>query len=391
MSKFDFDKITDRRGTASLKWDVKDNELPMWVADMDFEVCPDIVKAVSDRLSKPALGYNIIDDEWYDAYIGWWKSRHGLTMERDALIFSTGVVPSLSSIVRRLTRPAENVLIQTPVYNMFFNSIVNNGRNIAKNPLIYRDGAYSVDFEDLEKKLSDPQTTLFILCNPHNPVGKIWDAETLKRMGELCVKHGVTVVADEIHCDLTAPDKGYIPFASVSDECKYNSVTCIAPTKAFNIAGLQTSALYIPEPKLRHAVWRGLNNDEIAEPNSFAVPVTVAAFNKGGAWLDGMRKYVFDNRKFVGEFLSRELPSVKLVDGDATYLLWVDCGSVTDDTEKLCDFIRAYNGLYITHGGEYGENGRSFVRINVATQRARVLDGMKRFKDGVQAFIKDRK
>ncbi len=391
MSKYDFDAHTDRSGTCSLKWDVKEGELPMWVADMDFNVCPDILDAISERIAKPALGYNIIPDEWYDAYINRWKSAHGLTIERDALIFSIGVVPSLSSIVRRLTRPAEKVLIQTPVYNMFFNSIVNNGRFTETDPLDYIDGKYSVNFDDFEKKLADPQTTLFILCNPHNPVGKIWDKETLARMGALCAKYGVTVVSDEIHCDITAPNKGYIPFASVSDECKFNSVTCIAPTKAFNIAGVQTSAVYIPDKKLRHAVWRGLNNDEIAEPNSFAVPTAIAAFNKGGEWLDEMREYVFDNRKFAAEYISREIPSVRLVDGEATYLLWVDCGAVTDDTEALCDFIRAYNGLYITHGGEYGENGKTFVRINIACQKDRVRDGLKRFKDGIEAFSQNKK
>ena len=387
MSKYNFDALTDRSGTHSLKWDVKKNELPMWVADMDFAVCPKIINAVSDRLSKPALGYNIIPDEWYDAYINWWKSRHNLTMERDALIFSIGVVPSLSSIVRRLTRPAENVLIQTPVYNIFYNSIANNGRNILANPLKYENGEYSVDFDDFEKKVANPQTTLFILCNPQNPVGKIWDKTTLKKMGELCAKYGVTVVSDEIHCDITAPGKSYVPFASVSDVCKNNSITCIAPTKAFNIAGLATSAVYIPNKALRHAVWRGLNNDEIAEPNSFAVPAAVAAFNKGGDWLDEMNEYVYNNRKLVKEFLTEKVPTVKLVDGDATYLLWVDCSAVTDDTEKLCDFIRARNGLYITNGGEYGDNGKSFVRINVACPRARLIDGLNRFKDGVEAFL----
>ena len=277
----DFDKIVDRRGTNALKWDIKDGELPMWVADMDFETAPEIKDAIMERARHGAFGYNIVPDEWYDAYMSWWRSRHGFEMERDWLIFSTGVVPTLSSVVRKLTTPAENVMLLTPCYNIFFNSIVNNGRNPLECPLVYEDNKYHIDFELFEEMASRPQTTMLILCNPHNPVGKIWDRETLARIGEICARQHVIVVSDEIHCDLTATGRGYIPFASVSDECRDNSVTCIAPTKAFNLAGLQTSAVVVPDRFLYNKVNRGLNTDEVAEPNSFAVQAAVAAFTRG--------------------------------------------------------------------------------------------------------------
>lgn len=274
--KYDFDTVPDRRGTDSLKWETA-GELPMWVADMDFRTAPEIAAALNARLARDVFGYGIVPGAWYDAVCGWWETRHGFRMEKDWLLFCTGVVPALSSAVRKLTSVGENVLVQTPVYNIFFNSIVNNGRNVVESPLVY-DGGYRIDFADLEEKMSDPQTTLMLLCNPHNPVGKIWDRETLAHIGRLAAEHHVTVVSDEIHCDLTDPGREYVPFASASEICRGLSVTCIAPTKAFNLAGLQTAAVCVPDPVLRHKMWRALNTDEVAEPNSFAVPAAIAAF-----------------------------------------------------------------------------------------------------------------
>lgn len=255
--KYDFDKLTDRRGTGSLKWDVPHGELPMWVADMDFETAPEIIRALQERAVHGIFGYHVVTEDWYEAYRSWWERRHQLEMEKEWLIFCTGVVPAISSTVRKLTTVGENVLIQTPVYNIFFNSIRNNGRNVLESPLVYKNGEYSIDFADLEEKLADPQTTLMLLCNPHNPIGKIWDSETLARIGELCGKHHVLVLSDEIHCDLTDPEYRYIPFASVSRACRDNSITCLAPTKAFNLAGLQTAAVMVPNPVLRHKLNRG--------------------------------------------------------------------------------------------------------------------------------------
>ena len=383
MGKYDFDTPVNRRNTESLKWDVADNELPMWVADMDFKTAPEIRKAIAERLEHGVFGYSDITDEWYSAYQNWWSQRHGLDIKREWLIFSTGVIPSLSSIVRKLTTPNEKVIIQTPVYNIFFNSIINNGCRPLENPLHYENGRYSMDFEDLEKKMANPQASLMILCNPHNPVGMIWDKDTLAKVGELAKKYGVTIVSDEIHCDITAPGKDYVPFASVSDTCRDVSITCIAPTKAFNIAGLQTSAVVVPNPFLRHKVWRALNTDEVAEPNSFAQVVTEAAFNLGGDWLDEMREYVFENRRIAEDFINKEIPSIRAVPGEATYLMWLDISSLGKSSDEVASFIRKETGLYITEGLEYGESGRFFLRMNVACTKETLKDGLNRLKEGV--------
>lgn len=384
--KFGFDRVTDRKNTNSLKWDVGDGVLPMWVADMDFEAAPAIRAAVEKRAAHGIFGYTVIPDEWHDAYIGWWRSRHGFAIEKDWLIFCTGVVPAISSIVRKLTTPNENVLICTPVYNIFFNSIVNNGVRVLESPLTYDGKKYGIDFADLEKKLADPQTTLMILCNPHNPVGKIWDRETLAEIGRLCEKYHVTVISDEIHCDLTEPGKEYVPFASVSESCRKNSITCIAPTKAFNIAGMQTAAVAVPDPFLCHKVWRALNTDEIAEPNAFAVDAAVAAFTQGGEWLDALRGYISQNRQTVAAFIASSLPELRLIRAEATYLLWIDCSAVTDDSVEFTEFLRTEAGLYISDGAEYGETGRKFVRMNIACPASTLREGLMRLKNGTEKY-----
>lgn len=385
---YDFNKITDRRNTNSLKWDVKEGELPMWVADMDFETAPEIIEALQNRLSHGIFGYTDISDEWYDAYINWWARRHNFTMEKEWLVFCTGVVPAISSIVRKLTTPAEKVLIQTPVYNIFFNSILNNGRQVLESPLVYDGEQYHIDFDDLEQKLSDPQTTLMILCNPHNPVGKIWDKETLAKIGDLCQKHHVVVLSDEIHCDLTDPGKEYIPFASASEACRENSITCIAPTKAFNMAGLQTAAVSIPNPVLRHKVWRGLNTDEVAEPNAFAVTAAVAAFTKGEAWLDALRAYILENKQRTEQFIAKELPQLTVVSSQATYLLWICCKNISEDTESLAKMIREKTGLYLSAGKQFSGDGTCFLRMNVACQKAVLEDGLSRLKEALKDIVK---
>jgi len=398
MEEFDFDTLVNRRGTASLKWDVGPDELPMWVADMDFETAPCVREAIVKRAAHGVFGYNVVPDEWYDAYQNWWMERHHFRMEKDWLIFCTGVVPALSSIVRKMTTPGENVLILTPVYNIFFNSIVNNGRNVVQCPLMYctRGSSaeqrpagftdYEIDFVALEQALSDPQTAMLIFCNPHNPVGRIWSREELAHVGELCAKYHVLVVSDEIHCDLTDPGREYIPFASASDVCRDNSISCIAPTKAFNLAGMQTAAVSVPNPVLRHKVWRGLNTDEAAEPNSFACPVTIAAFSEGAPWLDALRDYIYENKCIVREFLEKNLPGLHLVPSEATYLLWLDCRKYTMDSVKLAEYIRAKTGLYLSDGAEYGDAGAPFLRLNIACPKKRLSDGLRRLERALGEF-----
>lgn len=383
--KYGFDTLINRRSTNSLKWDVAGNELPMWVADMDFETAPCIRQAIQARAAHGVFGYTVIPDSWYRAYQGWWNERHHFTMKKEWLVFCAGVVPALSSIVRKLITPGEKVLIQTPVYNIFFNSIINNSRQVLECPLKY-DGEYHVDFRDLEQKLSDPQTSLMILCNPHNPAGKIWDQDTLAQIGVLAAKHHVTVVSDEIHCDLTAPGCGYIPYASVSKTCRENSITCMAPTKSFNLAGLQTSAVMIPNENLRHKVWRALNTDEVAEPNAFAVDAAVAAYTKGMDWLDNLRVYLEDNKQTVRDFVAEHLPHIKVVPSEATYLLWLDCTKTAGYAPEAARFIREKTGLYLSEGSQYGGNGAHFLRMNIACPRPLLQDGLSRLKEGLAAY-----
>ena len=389
MSNYDFDSIIDRRETFSSKWGgCKENELPMWVADMDFQVAPEIIEALQKRLNNRIFGYTYIPEEWNKAYQYWWKKRHNFEINKDNLIFCTGVVPAISTAVRKLTTVAENVLIQTPVYNIFYNSIINNGRNILESPLAYSNGKYSINWNDLEEKLSNPQTTLMILCNPHNPIGKIWDKKTLARIGDLCFKYNVKVISDEIHCDITDPDKEYIPFASVSETCANISVTCIAPTKCFNIAGLQTAAVMIPNSELNHKMWRALNTDEVAEPNAFAIEATIAAFTKGENWLDALRKYVKTNKSQVIDYITNNISDLYVVNSEATYLLWLDCSKISSNSIELADFIREKTGLFLSNGNQYGGNGNFFLRLNTACPRKLIEDGLSRLKHGIELWKK---
>ena len=385
---YDFDTVTERRQTYASKWDVKEGELPLSMADMEFKVAPQIREALQRRLDNGIYGYTDVPDIWYEAYTGWWKKRHGFGIRKEDLIFCTGVIPAISSAVRKLTTPAEKVLLQTPVYNIFYNSILNNGRQVLENRLRYEDGIYSVDWKDLEEKLSDPQTSLMILCNPHNPIGKIWDRDTLGRIGELCFRYHVTVISDEIHCDITDPGKEYVPFASVSEVCRNISVTCMAPTKCFNIAGLQTAAVMASDPVLHHRMWRALNTDEVAEPSAFAVDAAVAAFNDGGEWLDEMRSYVYENKKLVREAASR-IPGLRVIDSDATYLLWLDVSAIDEDADRISCHLRKETGLILSRGSVYGPGGESFLRLNTACPRSMMEDGIRRLTEGLGSYRKD--
>lgn len=381
-----FDKITNRYNTNSIKWMGEEHELPMWVADMDFETCEEISNALIERANHKIFGYCDIPSSWNEAIFNWRLNRYNHVIEKDDLLYCTSVIASISSTVRKITSPGENIVIQTPVYNIFYNCILNNGRNVLESPLKYDGKEYSIDFDDLEEKLSNKQTSMMILCNPHNPIGKAWSKEELAKIGELCHKYNVVVLADEIHCDLTDPGVTYIPFSSVNETCKNISITCSSPTKTFNLAGLHTSYIYIPNPYLKHKVWRAINTDEVAEANVFAVTGAIAAFTHGAEWLDELRDYIFNNKN---EFISKveESLPVHVIRSNSTYLLWVDCSKICDDTTELVDFIRKETGLRVTAGKVYGDAGKAFIRVNIATQKERVKDGIDRFIEGVNKYI----
>lgn len=384
--KYNFDKTIDRRKTNCYKWDVKENELPMWIADMDFECAPEIRAALQKKLDHGIFGYDFIPDEWYSAYINWWKNRHGLEMKKDELIFATGVVPSISSMIRWLSHPAEKVVVLTPIYNIFFNSIKNNGRVPVEVDLIEKDGQYEIDFEALETALKNPNATLMILCNPQNPSGRIWTKDELAQIAELCKANGVTVISDEIHCDIAEPGFSYVPFASVSDTAREISASCFSPSKAFNVAGLHSAAIFVPNRNLYHRVWRGLNTDECAEPNSFAIDSAIAAYSEGGEWLDELNAYLAENKNIVRKYIKEELPQLSIIDGKSTYLIWLDCRKLPNSGKGFQKFLRDNTGLFLSEGSVYGSHFDGFVRMNVACPKDTVLEGLRRLKDGVLEF-----
>lgn len=382
---YNFDKKTCRTGTNCYKWDLmEDGVLPFWVADMDFETSPQIVEGFKDRIDHKIFGYTMLGDSFYKAYIDWWKKRHNFEIKKEWILFSSGVVPTISSAIRRLSNVSNNVVVLTPVYNIFFNSIVNNGRDVLASELIYKDGNYFIDFKDLEEKLADPETEILLLCNPQNPSGRIWTKEELAEIGRLCEKYNVVVISDEIHCDLVDPNCSYIPFASVNETNKNISVTCISPTKTFNLAAVQSSAVVVPNEHLRNKVNRGLNTDEIAEPNLLAAIAPELAFGKSGEWLDELREYIFENKKVVFEFFKTRLPEIKVINGGATYLMWLDCSKICKNSLKLRDFLKNRSKVYLNEGIEYGKNGEGFLRLNVATRRDLLLEGLHRIEMGIK-------
>ncbi len=384
--KYNFNEIISRDGTNSLKWGIKPNELPMWVADMDFKTAPEIIEALHKRAEHGIFGYVTIPDEWYNAYIGWWDRRYGFKMERDWLAFSTGVIPAVSSIIRSLTAPGDKIVLASPVYNHFFQVIEANGRFALESKLLYDGNEYHIDLDDLGQKLDDPRASMLLLCNPHNPTGMIWSRETLSNIGELCQYTDTPVLADEVHCDLTEPGRAYIPFASVDECCQDNCVMCVSPTKAFNLAGLQTSAVAIPNPGLRRRVCQGLLNDEVSGAGVFAVEAAIAAYTKGGEWLEELRGYIWENEKFVRDFLQNEVPDISAVPLHATYLMWLDCSKLTAQSGEFAEFLRAETGLWLNAGESYRGDGKNFIRLNIACPRVRLEDGLNRLKKGAEAY-----
>ena len=310
-------------------------------------------------------------------------------MKKDSLLFCSGVVPGITSVIRHFTSPGDEIIMLTPTYNHFYQCIEGNGRRVLEVELDYAGCQYKVNFERLENALADSGAKLMILCNPQNPTGTVWNNEDLDRIGELCAEHNTVVISDEIHCDIMTPGKEYVPFASVSDACRENSITFIAPTKAFNLAGLQTAAAYSENSSLKNRVRSAIERDEISMPNSFASSAAIAAFTKGEAWLAELNEYIYENKMIVRDFLKIELPQIKLVWGDGTYLLWLDCSSLDMDSRKLVSAIRKTTGLFLMAGRDYGRGGRYFLRMNVACPKSMLTDGLERLKNAILILEKE--
>ena len=383
---YTFDNPPDRHNTNCVKWDAKGGNFPLWIADMDFECAPPIKEALLRRVEHGVFGYTTVPDSWYDAYISWWKEEHGVTFKREWLSFCNGIVPALSAVVRALTEPGDEVVLQTPVYNMFFAAVKSSGRTVNENRLLYDGETYSIDFADLEEKLALPTTKLFVLCNPHNPTGNIWDKETLTRIGDLCRKHQVRVISDEIHCDITIPEKRYVSFAACGEENLLNSVICLAPSKAFNLAGLQTAAVVVPDEQLRTIALKEMQQADHTHPNSLACVAAEAAFTQGKPWLDELRSYVFENRKFAEGFFKKHLPEAKPVKAEATYLLWLDCRSFMQDTHAFSTFLQENAGIILNAGEDYGADGAGFMRLNLACSRTLLEQALDEFVKAVELW-----
>lgn len=375
-TKFDFENVVERKNTNCLKWDLFDDDLPMWVADMDFKVAPAISDAILKRANHPVYGYSIVSDELFESYINWWDRRYGLKMAREDMLYSMGVMPSISSMIRCLSDENDEILIQSPVYHVFFYVIEDNNRKVLENELIYENGRYHIDFDDLDEKLS--KVKMMILCNPHNPIGKIWSKEDLSRIQELCRKHGVILISDEIHCDLTDPEVKYNPF-----EADDNVIRCLSPSKSFNIAGFQSSIVHSTNKELLEKIKTQMHIDNSDSCNVFAAAAVTAAYDESEVWLDELREVLYKNKQTVRNYLESELPVIKLVECDATYLLWLDCSRINVSSKILSEFLRQNQGLFLSAGADFGECGDNFLRMNIACPEKLLKEGLDRLKRGI--------
>lgn len=384
--KYDFDKTIDRRATNSYKWDsAPEGVLPMWVADMDFRTAPAIIDALQKRVAHGIFGYTRVPDAYYDAVTSWFSRRHGWDIDREWIIYTSGVVPAVSAVIKAMTVPGDKVIVQTPVYNCFFSSIRNNGCEIVSNPLRRTADTYEMDFDALERCAADPRAKVMLLCNPHNPAGRVWTPDELTRLGNICLRNGVTVVADEIHCELVYQGFKYTPFASLSDAFLHRSVTCVSPSKAFNIAGLQIANIVAFDNDLRSRIDKAININEVCDVNPFGVAATIAAYNEGEEWLNQLVDYLHGNYEAMAEFCRRELPEFPITRLEGTYLVWMDCSSLGMPSDALEHALLDDARLWLNAGTMYGAEGEGYMRWNIACPRSVILDGLNRFLNFVRS------
>lgn len=380
--KYNFDEIIPRRGTNSYKWDSAGDAdiLPMWVADMDFRTAPPVVEALRKRVEHGIFGYVRVPDAYYAAVTNWFARRHDWQIEKEWIIYTTGVVPALSAVIKALTAPGDKVMVQTPVYNCFFSSIRNNGCGMIANPLIYRNGTYQIDFADLEQKSAAPNVKVLLLCNPHNPAGRVWTKQELTRIGDICIRNNVWVVADEIHCELVFPGHTYIPFASISHEFLMHSVTCTSPSKAFNLAGLQIANIISADTDMRMKIDKAINVNEVCDVNPFGVEALMAAYNDSEEWLEELKQYLFANYSYLRAYFAEYLPEFPVSILEGTYLVWVDCSVLNQSSDEIVKTLLEKEKLWVNKGSLYGETGEGFIRINIACPRQQLIEGLNRLR-----------
>ena len=378
---YNFDEIVERRGTNCVKWDESpdDEVIPLWVADMDFKAAPAIQKAILERAEHGVFAYTLVDEDYYTAVINWFRRRHNWTICREEILYTTGVVPAMSVAVKALTMPSEKVLILSPDYNCFFSSIRNNGCEVLESPLSRREDSFVIDWVDFEAKCADEKTTVFLLCNPHNPSGRVWTREELERMNDICLKYGVKVVSDEIHCELVMPGYQFQPFAAVSEACRQNSVILNSPSKSFNIAGLQTANIICSRSDWRRRLDRAININEVCDLNPFGPVALKAAYNESEDWIDELNQYIWGNYQVLRDFIEKNLPQWRVCRLEGTYLPWVDMSAMGVTSQALCDRLLREAKVWINPGTMYGPTtGEGYIRFNIATQRSRLLEALER-------------
>lgn len=386
--EYDFSRPTERRGTDSYKWDSapETDIIPLWVADMDFETFPGITEALQRRVAHGIFGYTRVPEAYYEAVCNWFGKHHGWHINREDIIYTSGVVPAVSAVIKALTLPGDQVIVQGPVYNCFFSSIRNNGCETVSNSLIYNkeELRYEIDFDDLERKLAHERARLMLLCNPHNPGGRVWTRDELTRVAELCHKYGVRVVSDEIHCELTLYDNEYVPFGSLPDELSHGSITCCSPSKAFNTAGLQIANIVCRDAEVRNRIDRAININEVCDVNPFGVIALQAAYSdEGYEWLTQLRAYISSNYDLLRERFARELPKCKVMRMEGTYLAWIDCSELHISSDEIEEMLMHENKVWVNAGSMYGTEGAAFIRINMACTSELLNEGITRIVNGL--------
>ncbi|AEE92149.1 Cystathionine beta-lyase PatB [Tepidanaerobacter acetatoxydans Re1] len=392
MQKYDFDTVIDRSGNYSSKWDElkkmfgRDDLLPMWVADMDFMSPQPVVDALVKRAKQGIYGYTSRPESYFESVARWMKKRHNWDVKTEWMIYTPGVVPALSFIINAFTYPGDKVLVQQPVYYPFFRVIEDNGRRIVNNPLIYKEGRYTMDFDDLEEKVKDRRIKLMFLCSPHNPVGRVWTKDELIRLGRICIDNNILVVSDEIHHDILYPGVKHIPFASISEEFALSSITCTAPSKTFNLAGLQTSTIIIPNTAYYDIYRNFIKRLQLLRNNAFGLVALEAAYTHGEEWLDQLLEYLDGNLRAFTEGIEKDVPQIKVVKPEGTYLVWLDCRELGFDAHQLNDFIIDKAKLAFESGYWFGHGGEGFQRTNIACPRTYVNEAVKRLKSAVESI-----
>ena len=388
MGKYNFDEFVNRRGTNSVKWDEEkeDGIIPLWVADMDFLAAPAIRRAVEERAKHGVFGYAIVGDSYYAAITNWFKRRHNWAIERDWIIYTTGVIPAISATIHALAMPGEKVLIQTPVYNCFYSCIRNQGLRVLESPLKREGDTYVVDWDDFEAKCADKKTTLFLLCNPHNPAGRVWTKDELARMNEICMRHDVKVISDEIHCELIMPGYVFTPFATVNADCQRNSVVFNSPTKNFNIAGLQIANIICADKEWYRRIDRAINIFEVCDVNPFGPLALEAAYNESEDWIDELMPYIADNYALLKDTFTKEVPNYEVLKLEGTYLAWVDIRKSGLTANALTEKLLREGKVQVNSGVIYSKNdGEGYIRINLACPRATLQEGLKRIVNVLKA------